>query len=249
MDYSNQKNKVVLVTGAARRVGAEIATHLHEQGMNVLLHCNRSVEEAEKNCQRMNAVRAHSAHVIQADLSQEDCYADFCQKALARWGHIHALVNNASIFYPTPVPEVTTKHWDDFLSVHVKAPFFLAQSLFPELKKHKGCIVNIADIHTERPLKGYLAYSVSKAGMVALTRSLARELAPEVRCNAVAPGAILWPEQEHHADQHAEIIARTVLKRSGTPRDIAQAVWFLIEQANYITGQVIVVDGGRTLSN
>ena len=246
----NNSKKVVLVTGAARRIGVTIASHLHASGFNVLLHCNRSRAEADKVCAQLNEARADSACVVQADLSQAVCYEDIYQQAMAAWGGVHALVNNASVFYPTPVNELRDEDWDMFLNIHIKAPFFLAQQFFPQLKQHKGSIVNVVDIHTERPLKEYLAYSVSKAGLVALTKSLARELAPDVRCNAVAPGAILWPEQgHHHTAQHAAIIARTALKREGQPQDVAAAVLFLLEYSNYTTGQMIVVDGGRTLAN
>lgn len=249
MSCVKQKNKVALVTGAARRVGAEIATQLHGRGMNVLLHCNSSRTEAKALCEKLNQIRADSARVLPADLSAAGRCNAFCQAALGVWERLDVIVNNASVFYPTALLEVGEEDWERMLTIHIKTPFFLVQHLAAELKRQKGCIVNVTDIHTDRPLKGYLAYSVSKAGMVALTKSLARELAPDVRCNAVAPGAILWPEHSHHEAQHREIIARTALKREGKPQDIAQAVLFLVENANYITGQIIVVDGGRTLSN
>ncbi len=242
-------DKVVLITGAGRRIGAEIAVALHNEGMKVLLHCRHSVSEVEEISRSLNGKRADSAHVIRANLLQSSALRELAREAVAHWGGIDVLVNNASAFYPTPMMRATEQEWDEMLSVHIKAPFFLTQYFANELKKRRGCIVNITDIHTDRPLKTYSAYSVAKAGLVALTKALARELAPQVRCNAVAPGAILWPEQESYMAVHREIIARTALKREGKPRDIAHAVLFLICDADYTTGQTIVVDGGRTLSN
>ena len=241
--------KVALITGAGRRIGAAVATSLHAEGMHVLLHYRRSVSEVEKIVAALNAERIDSAHGVRADLLQASDLRALAHAAAARWGGIDVLINNASAFYPTPMMRTTEREWDVMLGVHVKAPFFLAQHLAAPLKERRGCIVNITDIHTDRPLQGYAAYSVAKAGLAALTKALARELAPQVRCNAVAPGAILWPEHEAWAQQHREIIARTALKREGTPRDIARAVIFLICAAEYTTGQTIVVDGGRTLSN
>lgn len=242
-------DKVVLITGSGKRIGAEVAVALHDEGMKVLLHCRRSITEVEKIASSLNAKRVNSAHVIQADLLQPSDLRKLASEAIVRWGGVDVLINNASAFYPTPMMRTTEQEWDEMLGVHVKAPFFLTQCIADKLKERRGCIVNITDIYTDRPLQGYPAYSVAKAGLAALTKALACELAPQVRCNAVAPGAILWPEYEAYAQTHREVIARTALKREGSPRDIARAVIFLICDADYITGQTIVADGGRTLSN
>ena len=176
-------------------------------------------------------------------------YRHLAQDSIARWGRLDVLVNNASLFHPTPIDSIDDSVWNTMLGIHIKAPCSLVQLLTDELRRQRGCIINITDIHTDRPLKNYLAYSTAKAGLVALTKALARELAPEIRCNAVAPGAILWPEDGAHETQHQAIIARTALQREGCPQDIVAAVLFLIRYADYITGQTINVDGGRTLAN
>lgn len=241
--------KVVLVTGSSRRVGAAIARRLHAAGANLMLHYRRSEADAQALRAGLNAVRADSVALVQADLLDAAGLAEIARNTLARFDQIDALVNNASSFYPTPVGEITPAQWDDLIGSNLRAPLFLSQAAAPHLKKTRGSIVNIADIHAERPLKNYTVYSIAKAGLVGLTRALARELAPEVRVNAVAPGAILWPDDDaFDAVSRQRIISHTLLKRVGEPEDIARAVYYLIAEAPYVTGQVLAVDGGRSVS-
>lgn len=243
------KGKVVLVTGSARRIGAQTVRTLHAAGMRVIIHYRRSAEEAVKLAGGLNKLRADSAQTLHGDLLKISALPGLIERAISCWGRLDVLVNNASAFYPTDIGDISEKDWDILVGSNLKAPLFLAQAVAPELKKRKGCIVNMVDIHADRPLKHYTVYSIAKAGLVALTKSLARELGPEVRVNAVAPGAILWPEEPHHTAQHQAIIEHTALKREGDPTDIARTIRFLIMDAPYITGQIIAVDGGRTLSN
>ncbi len=241
--------KVALVTGAAHRVGAEIVRTLHGAGMNVLIHYRRSTQAAESLRDELLAQRPGSVALLQADFLHAAVTPELIYDTIAVWGRLDTLVNNASSFYPTPVHEATAQHWDDLLGSNLQAPFFLAQAAASELRARSGCIVNIVDIHAERPLKGYPIYSIAKAGLVMLTKTLARELGPEVRVNAVAPGAILWPELGASEETRRHIVARTALKRQGDPHDVARAVLFLIREAEYMTGQVLTVDGGRSLSH
>lgn len=242
--------KVALITGSARRVGASIARALHEAGWSLLLHYRDSHAEARALAAEFNLQRADSAALVQADLSNVDMLPVMIDCAIKTFGRLDALVNNASSFYPTAVGTITEKDWDDLLGSNLKAPLFLSQAAAAELKKTHGCIVNITDIHAERPMKGYPVYSVAKAGLVGLTRSFARELGPEVRVNAVAPGPILWPEEDANFDavSRQRIVSHTLLKRSGEPDDIAKTVKFLVCDAPYITGQIIAVDGGRSVN-
>ncbi len=241
-------DQVVLITGAAHRLGATTAQLLHAGGARIVLHYRASETAALALQAELNAQRAHSVVLVQADLLDVAAHPTLVQQAAATWGRLDVLINNASSFYPTPVGEVTESQWDDLLGTNLKAPFFLSQAAAPLLKTQNGCIVNIVDIHAERPLKDYPVYSMAKAGLVMLTRALASELGPQVRVNAVAPGAILWPENMDTATQQ-RIISRTFLKRQGNPRDIAKAVRFLITNADYMSGQVLTVDGGRSLNN
>ncbi|MCC6209044.1 MAG: pteridine reductase [Gammaproteobacteria bacterium] len=241
------EGKVVLVTGAARRIGAVIARTLHQQGMRVALHYRSSEAEADALARELNHARPHSATLIQANLQRVEELPAMIDQTVSAWGRLDALVNNASGFFPTPVGSITTAQWDALLDSNLKGPLFLSQAAASALAENGGCIVNITDIHAERPLKGYCVYSIAKAGLTMLTRALARELGPQVRVNAVAPGAILWPERELDDGDRREIVARTALKRQGTPEDIARAVLFLVRDGAYITGQTITVDGGRLL--
>lgn len=242
--------KVALITGSARRVGASIARAMHAAGWDLLLHYRESATDARALAAEFNLQRADSAALVQADLSNVDMLPVMIDCAIKTFGRLDALVNNASSFYPTAVGTITEKDWDDLLGSNLKAPLFLSQAAAPELKKTHGCIVNIVDIHAERPMKGYPVYSIAKAGLVALTRSFARELSPEVRVNAVAPGPILWPEDDANFDavSRQRIVSHTLLKRSGEPDDIAKTVKFLVCDAPYITGQIIAVDGGRSVN-
>jgi pteridine reductase len=241
--------RVALVTGGARRIGAEIVRQLHATGINIVLHYRNSSAEAQTLANELQQSRPDSVRLIPGDLLQTAQLPQLFAQMMQCWGRLDIIINNASSFYPTPIGAITEDDWEKLLGPNLKAPLFLAQAAADELKRHHGCIVNIADIHGERPLKNYPVYSIAKAGLVMLTKALARELAPAVRVNAVAPGAILWPEDPEHGAQHQDIINRTALKCEGEPADIARTVVFLVNQAPYITGQVITVDGGRSLSN
>ncbi|MBI2320191.1 MAG: pteridine reductase [Betaproteobacteria bacterium] len=240
--------KAVLITGAARRVGAAIARRLHAAGANLALHYRRSEGEAKALQAELNAARADSVSLIQADLLDAAGLPEIVKNAVARFERLDALVNNASSFYPTPLGEITLRHWDELVGTNLKAPLFLAQAAAAHLRKSGGSIVNIADIHAERPLKSYVIYSTAKAGLLGLTRSLARELGPEVRVNAVAPGPIMWPEDGSFDEvSRQRVISYTLLKRMGEPDDIARAVYYFLAEAPYVTGQVLSVDGGRSV--
>lgn len=245
---SDKDAKVALVTAGGRRVGAAIARELHAAGDRVIIHCRESREAAEVMALELNARRPDSVVVIQADLKEAAERDELIACATQRWGRLDALVNNASTFYPSPVGTVTEAVWDDLVDVNLKAPFFLAQAAFGALAQTHGAIVNIVDIYAERPLAAYPVYSVAKAGLLALTRSLARELAPKVRVNAVSPGAILWPESPVEDHEKEKILSTIPLGERGHPSDIAKTVRFFLKDAPYITGQVLAVDGGRTLS-
>ena len=238
--------QTALVTGGARRVGAEIVRHLHDAGATVAIHCHRSQAEAAALAAELNARRGGSALVCTADLLQTDTLRTLVADVVARAGGLHILVNNASTFYPTPLATVTDTQWRDLMGTNLAAPLFLAQAAAAELKRAHGLIVNIADIHGLRPLPGFLVYSTAKAALIHLTRGLARELAPEVRVNAIAPGPVLWPEAGLDAAQQQEIINRTLLQRAGSPADVARAVRFFATDAPFVTGQILGVDGGRS---
>jgi pteridine reductase len=242
--------RAVLVTGGARRIGQAIVRRLHDGGANLVVHYRASAEQARSLEAELNARRAHSVALLQADLTQTQLLAGVIARAADAWGRLDALVNNASSFYPTAVGGIGEEAWDDLMGTNLKAPLFLSQAAAPALRKSGGSIVNITDIHAGRPMKGHVVYNVAKAGLATLTRSLARDLAPEVRVNAVAPGTILWPEHDLWTDENtrARIVARIPLQRMGEPDDIARAVEFFIAGAPYVTGQVLAVDGGRGLN-
>lgn len=243
------QGKVVLITGGAKRVGAAICRRLHGAGASLMLHYRASAGEARLLQAELNGTRADSVALIQADLLDLKALPPLVEQTVQRFGRLDALVNNASSFYASPIGEITSAIWDDLMGTNLRAPLFLAQAAAPALRKAQGAIVNIADIHAERPLKSYIVYSVAKSGLVALTRSLARELAPEVRVNAVAPGPILWPDDDAFDEvSRQRIISHTLLKREGTPDDIAKAVHFLLADATYVTGETINVDGGRHIA-
>ena len=240
------QGKVVLITGGAKRVGAATCRRLHSAGANLMLHYRVSAGEARLLQAELNHQRKDSVALIQADLLDVAKLPAMVEQTVQSFGRLDALVNNASSFFQTPVGEITAAAWEDLIGTNLRAPLFLSQAAAPALKKSLGAIVNITDIHAERPLKNYVVYSVAKAGLVGLTRSLARELAPEVRVNAVAPGPILWPDDETFDElSRQRIISHTPLKREGTPEDIAKAVHFLLAEATYVTGETINVDGGR----
>lgn len=239
---------VVLITGAAHRIGATTARLLHENGMNIVLHYRGSRDDAKAVQKELNDLRENSVILIQADLHITNGLPALIDESVKAWGRLDVLINNASSFHPSPVGKATEEQWDDLVGSNMKAPFFLSQAAAPHLKKNNGCIINIVDIHADRPLKTYPIYSMAKAGLAMMTKSLAGELGPEIRVNAVAPGAILWPE---NLDEVAKqrIVSRTFLKRQGEPNDISKTILYLIKDADYVTGQIIAVDGGRSLNS
>ena len=240
---------VALITGAARRLGAAIAHRLHADGYDIALHYRQSSSEAAALAVQFNASRPNSALLLQAELTDLDRLPGLIEDTVGHYGRLDALVNNASAFFPTPVGATTPAQWDALFSTNIRAPFFLAQAAAPHLKAANGAIVNLVDIHGERPLRDHAAYGMTKAALIHMTRALALELAPQVRVNAVAPGAILWPESDAAMSSSAQaaLLARTPLARIGSPREIADAVRWLLREATYTTGQIIRVDGGRLL--
>ena len=243
------QGRVVLVTGAARRVGAAIARRLHQAGANLMVHYHHSEREAQVLRDELNALRGDSVALIQADLTNISGLVEMIRNTVARFERLDVLVNNASTFHATPLGEIGESDWDSLVGTNVKAPLFLSQAAAPHLRKSQGCIINITDIHAERPLKNYAVYSLAKAALAGLTLSLARELGPEIRVNAVAPGPILWPEDDSFNElARQRVISHTLLKRAGDPLDVANAVYFLAAEAPYVTGQIIAVDGGRSVN-
>ena len=244
---SGLAGQTALVTGGARRVGAEIVKHLHAAGATVAIHYRHSQAPAQVLAAELNALRANSAATFGADLLQTESIPGLVAAVHDRCGGPHILVNNASAFYPTPLGQLTDLQWTELLGSNLKAPLFLAQAAAAELKRARGLIVNIVDIHGLRPLPGYVVYSTAKAALIHLTRALARELAPEVRVNGIAPGPVLWPETGVDENQRREIISSTLLQRAGAPSDVARAVCFFATEAPFVTGQILAVDGGRSL--
>lgn len=241
--------KVALLTGAARRIGAATARALHAAGADVVIHYRHSAQAATALQAELNAMRPNSCFLVQGDLLQVRDMAPMVAQAVEQAGRLDILVNNASSFYPTPLATLTEAQFDDLIGTNLKAPLFMAQAAAPHLQANEGCIINMVDIHGMRPLKGYNAYCAAKAGLLMLTQVLARELGPQVRVNGIAPGAILWPELGANHAMHADILAKTALQREGTPQDTAKAILFLVQDAPYITGQVLPVDGGRLLNH
>ena len=243
------QDRAVLVTGAARRIGAAIARRLHGAGARVVLHCHRSRAEADALASELNAMREKSAAVVQGDLLDVPSLARIAEEAARAFGRLDGLVNNASSFYATPFGSIGEREWNDLMGSNLRAPLMLSQAAAPALRAAKGAIVNIVDIHWERPLENFVVYTVAKAGLAGLTRSLAIEMGPDVRVNGVAPGAIIWPEDGKHFDANEKhrIEAQTPLERIGSPEDVAGAVKYLLFDAPFVTGQILAVDGGRTI--
>jgi len=240
--------RVALVTGGAQRVGAQIVRTLHAAGARVVVHYNRSATQAEALVDELNAARAASAIPVRADLLEVARLGELVEATTAAFGRLDVLVNNASTFYPTPVGEITEAHWNDLLGSNLKAPLFLSQAAAPALRLARGLILNIVDIHGMRPLRRHPVYGIAKAGLIMLTRSLARELGPHVRVNAIAPGPVMWPaDGVADAELQKKIVERTLLKRSGSAQDIARTALFFAADAPYITGQILAVDGGRSV--
>ncbi|MBT8046908.1 MAG: pteridine reductase [Xanthomonadales bacterium] len=240
--------KTALVTGAAARIGAAIVETLHARGCDVVLHYNSSAEPAQRVVDRLNAKRANSASLAQADLSAPDDVARLADEISGRFGRLDVLVNNASRFYPTTAGETLAWQWEDLLNSNLRGPYFLVQALLEPLKTAGGSVVNIVDIHAERPMKRHAVYCISKAGLAMMTQALAQELGPSVRVNGVSPGAILWAENEQSRSLQQAILDRTALGRTGEPADIATAVVYLALDAPYVTGQILAVDGGRSVN-
>ena len=238
--------KVALITGAARRVGAAITRKLHAAGANIVLHYRSSAEDAEAISKTLNEIRPNSVVIVEADLLDVGQLQALPEIATSNFGSLDILVNNASTFYPTPVGDITEIDWHDLMGTNLKAPLFLSQAASPALRISNGLIVNIADIHGQQPLARHTVYSLAKAGVIMLTKSLARELGPSIRVNAIAPGPVMWPEDGMDKALQAKIIDRTALKRGGTPDDVARAVLFFATEAPYVTGQILAVDGGRS---
>lgn len=247
MSSNAKQAKIALITGAAQRLGAGIARKLHQQGINTIIHYRHSKDAAESLCAELNSQRPQSAAALQADLSQLEALPILIEMAVNVWGHLDILINNASCFFRTPMGQVTEEQWNILMDTNVKAPFFLAQAAAPFLQSSSSpTIINITDIHASKPLRDFNAYCISKAALSMLTKTLAKELAPHIRVNAIAPGAVAWPEGNNALDEpsKAKIIQRTALKKHGSAEDIAAAAWFLVEQP-FITGETITVDGGR----
>lgn len=237
---------VALVTGSARRIGAQIVRTLHHHGMRVIIHYRGSQREAESLAAVLNQTRPNSAALLQADLDQPAAVRQLASDALACFGQLDLLVNNASSFYPTPIDQADDADWDKLIHSNLRAPFILSQQLTPALRQQHGCIINIVDVYAEKPLQTHTLYCMAKAGLAMMTKSLARELGPEIRVNGVSPGPILWPEAGQMNQQ--AIQDATALKRSGEPDDIANTVYWLATAAPFITGQILAVDGGRSLA-
>jgi pteridine reductase len=236
------------VTGASRRIGAAIAACLHDDGYSLGLHYRSGADEAHRLRNQFNDARPDSAITIAADLREIERLPKLVDACCEAFGGLDVVVNNASVFYPTPLGEVAVKHWQEIMDCNLAAPLFLTQAAAPRLRERRGCVINIVDIYAERPLPQHPVYCASKAGLAMLTRALARELAPSVRVNGVSPGAILWPAAAADDTDHAGVLARIPLGRRGEPEDIASAVRYLVGDAPYVTGQILAVDGGRTVS-
>ncbi len=247
MPEQTLEDKVILVTGAARRIGAAIVTCLHENGARVAIHYRGSAGDAEDLAARLNGIRADSARTFMADLLDISNLPSLISTVVEWGGQLDGLVNNASSFYPTPVGSITERQWDDLIGSNLKAPLFLSQAAVDSLRATSGTIVNIVDIHAARPLKDHVVYGPAKAGLTMLTRSLAKDLAPDIRVNGVSPGAILWPENGMTESIQKNILAQVPLQRAGNPQDVAGCVLYLMRDASYITGQIISVDGGRSI--
>ena len=246
-DNKDLTAKVALITGSAKRVGACLARTLHTAGMNVVIHYRSSAKAAHAIQEELNANRKNSCMLIQCDLSAFNKLKSLVDESARQMGRLDVLINNASAFYPTPIGETNADQWNTLLDTNLKAPFFLTQAAAPHLKKQRGSVINLIDIYAERPLPEHAVYCASKAGLASLTRSFAQSLAPDVRVNGIAPGAILWPENQHDEVAQKRLLSRTPLKRCGEPQDIADSALFLIRDAPYISGQILTVDGGRTV--
>lgn len=249
----NKKNviqpPVALITGGAKRIGAAITQALHTSGMDVIVHYQHSAKHAKTLQQTLNTLRKNSCSIVQADLSVHQELTRLINDVMNKRGHLDALINNASVFYPTPLPDASEEQWHQLLDINLKAPFFLSQLAAPYLRKNKGNIINLIDIHADRPLPDHPIYCASKAGLASLTRSMALSFAPKIRVNGIAPGAILWPENQPDKSTNKQILTQIPLKRLGSTQDVANTVVYLINGTQYITGQIINIDGGRSIAS
>ena len=245
IDNRSQPN-IALITGSAKRVGATIAQHLHAQGYSVIIHYNQSKTEADSLTRLLNQQRSGSAYCLQADLNNMNDVTRLAEAALQQYGKIDLLVNNASSFFPTPIQDSSQSQWDTLINSNLRAPYFLCAALSNALQDSKGCVINMIDIHAQRGLPGHPIYSIAKAGLEMMTKSLAKELAPNIRVNGVSPGAILWPEADLSSEAKQAIVDKTLLGEIGQASDLAEAVYYLAN-ASYITGQILSVDGGKSL--
>ncbi|SFR92742.1 pteridine reductase [Dyella sp. OK004] len=245
---SHQERPVALITGAGKRVGAEIARTLHAAGYDLALHCRRSVDEAGALAAELEQRRSNSTLVLQAELADLDALPALVDTTVAQFGRLDALVNNASAFYPTPIGTATSAQWNELFASNAQAPFFLAQAAVPALRESRGAIVNLVDIYAELPLARHPVYCMAKAALAAMTRSLALDLGPDIRVNGIAPGAVMWPSDGKPYDDQQAMLARTPLQRAGSPHDVAGAVLWLLRDAPFVTGQIIRIDGGRSLA-
>jgi pteridine reductase len=241
-------NKVALITGGAKRIGAETANYLHSKGINIVITYSKSSAAANALKKELNSKRKDSCYIYKAKFDSNINYKKITKDIIKLFGRLDYLINNASKFYPTKINEVTDKVWLDTIDTNIKTPLFLSKHFYSELKKRRGAIINIIDIHVEPPLKDHIIYNISKAGLLALTRTLAKDLAPQIRVNGVSPGAIMWPENESSNNKKLDILSKIPMKSTGEPADIAKTIYFLLEQSPYITGQNINVDGGRRLN-
>ncbi|MGB0205049.1 MAG: pteridine reductase [Neptuniibacter sp.] len=241
-----ENTKVALITGAVKRIGATLSRTLHAQGYNLILHYRSSSADADLLLSELNEIRPDSVIKLQADLNDMEAVHNLAKSAISQWGGIDLLINNASSFYPTPIENSTQEQWDELINSNLRAPYFLCSALANTLKENKGCIINMIDIHAQRGLPGHPIYSIAKAGLQMMTLSLAKELAPSVRVNGVSPGPILWPAADLSEDQKQTILNQTLLNRTGSPDDLAEAVLYL-SKAPFVTGQILSVDGGKSL--
>ncbi len=239
-------NKVAIITGGARRIGRTVALELHKENIDIVLHYRNSAQDAAELANELNASRENSCVLVQGELNDETVLEKIITTAIEHFGRLDILVNNASSFYPTPIEKITDGQWNDLFASNLKAPAFLCKYATPELRKNNGCIVNIIDVYANRPLANHPIYCAAKAGLQSLTKSLAADLAPDIRVNGVSPGAILWPEDDSGVAPQEVLLKRIPMNRLGDPNDIAQTIVFLSCKAPYITGQIIAVDGGKS---
>jgi len=246
----NKIKRIALITGSAKRIGASIARHLHNLDINIMIHHNQSYEEASELAKELNKKRANSAATVQANLLHSDSYTKVISEVISVFGQLDFLINNASTFYATPIHTINQENWDDLMGTNLKAPLMLSQSAVKYLEKTKGSIINITDAQIQNPKNDYVVYSLAKSGLTTLTKALAKNLGPNIRVNAIAPGAILWPDSNQEMDENyrKSVVSQTLLKQMGCPEDICSAVEYLLLHASYVTGQTITVDGGRKYS-